>query len=88
MSLLPLQIGHPHDGGFVHLRQQVVRLDAGAVAGHPRKNPLRLKPARYFAPPDPIVGLLEVALLAKIQNRQHEKSGCGYSQQSRLYAVE
>ena len=83
-----LQVGHPDDGDVVHLRQQVVRLDAGALPGHLREDPFRFQAARCFAPPDPVVGLLEVAFLAKIQNRKHEQTGRGYGQQGRLQTVE
>jgi hypothetical protein len=39
-------------------------------------------------PPDTIVRLLELAFLAKVQNRKHEEAQCGQGQHSRLQTVE
>ncbi len=68
--------------------EEVMLLNTGPLAGHVRKHFLRLQPARNLAPPDPIVGLLEMVLLAEIQDRKHEEAGRGHDQQCRLQAVE
>ena len=68
--------------------QQVSYLDARALARHVGQNSLGFEAASSLAPPYAVVGLLKLALLKKIENSQHEQTGCGQSQQRSLNAVE
>ena len=43
--------------------------------------------ARSLAPPDLVIGLLELRFLTKVQHRQQDEPHCRYSQQERLNAV-
>jgi hypothetical protein len=61
-----------------------VGLDSGLLAGHIGKDLVGLEPARDFAPPHTVVGLLELALLLQIQHGQQEESRRGEGQQRRL----
>jgi hypothetical protein len=65
-----------------------VLLDSGSLAWHVRKHFFRFQSACGLAPPDPVVWLLEMALLAKIQDGKQKQAERGYAQQSRLQAVE
>jgi hypothetical protein len=56
-----------------------MRLDAGVLAGTIGQHFDCLEPAACcLAPPDPIIGLLEPALLAKIQDGQQEQTSRSY----------
>ncbi len=68
--------------------QQVVRLNAGALAGTVGQHLLRFQPSRNLAPPNPIVRLLELAFLAIVPPRQQHQAGRGHGQQRRLQTVE
>ena len=58
----------------------------GLLSGAAGKNTERQKSlgAGRLAPPDLVIGLLELRFLAKIQNRKHNQPDCGDSQQDGL----
>ena len=88
------QVGEPRDRGSSHEAQSATPVSRSLAwmpatwPGMSRQNALGLQAAVCLTPPDAVVGLLEVALLLEIQDRQHEERGRGQGQQRRLHTVE
>jgi hypothetical protein len=68
--------------------QQVMLLNAGALAGAVGKHFDGFQAALHLAPPDAVVGLLEMRSPGADSNRKQDEASRGYGQQSRLQAVE
>ena len=86
---LALQVGQTLDGGVVDRGEQVVRLNAGALAGAAGQNLVgRQAAARRLAPPDAVIRLLEMALLLEVAHRQQHQAERNHGQQRRLQSVE
>jgi hypothetical protein len=69
-------------------RKQVAHPYAGTLRGAVREHPVRLQSAGNLAPPDSIVGLLELSFLPQIKNSEHHQPGRSQGKDGRLQAVE
>jgi hypothetical protein len=58
--------------------QQIVLLNSGSLAGAIGEHLDGFQASLHFAPPDPVVGLLELAILTQIQGRKHKQASRGY----------
>ena len=83
-----LKIRDPGHRNFINCREQVPFVNAGPLAGAVWDNLVSLQPAIGFNPPDAVIGLHGIALLAEIQHGEQHQADRSQGQQRCLQPIE